>query len=518
MRSMFASLLGSIALASLPAIVQAAPAAPVVTVGADLKQLQFDWDQVPTSNTYELWFKANDGAAWVKYSSIPAARTARIRINVSVHLLDWRVAKYRVAACNPSGCTNSAEVGVSGLPVDAIGYFKPQGTGGGRFYGQSVALSADGKTLAVLSGDPVGAATGSATVTIYRKTTSTDGWRRQARLIPYPIQTDSAYRFQGSPLALSGDGNLVALGVPMEDAGPTVALTSIGAVYLFRFDGSAWSEEQRLTGARIGGTMFGDSVDLDDAGNTLVVMRYKDGTHQAVGATDIYRHTSSGWKKTGTVPVDNSVVQFCRGFALSGDGSTLARTCNSSVNDGFVEVFDVNLGVATLQSEFFTNTHFDRAGIDVDFLGSRLAVRTLDTHVEVWQARSGSWYRDGDVSVGASPAARNDIALSRDGKLLVAGSRAQVSGIGPVYPPGTIVEGVASGSAYVFERNSRQWALRRILRPGNTASQSFGISVAFGDNGRILAVGAPEEPSAATGVGGDPTDTSVPDRGAAWLY
>lgn len=518
MRSLIASIVGALALASLSSFAQAAPGAPVVTVGANLKQLQFDWEQVPTSNSYELWFKANAGAAWVKYSKIPAAQTARIRISVSVHLLDWRVAQYRVAACNPSGCTNSAEVGISGLALDAIGYFKPQGTGGGRFYGQSVALSADGRTFAVLSGDPVGAATGSVTVTIYRKTNSTDGWRREARLIPYPIQSNTAYRFQGSPLAISGDGNLVALGAPMEDGGPTVALTSIGAVYLFRFDGSAWTEEQRITGARIGATLFGDSVDLDDAGSTLVVMRYKDGTQQAIGTTDIYRHSSTGWSKTGTVSVDNAALQFCRGFALSGDGSTLVRTCNSSAHDGFVEVFDLVDGVATLQDDFYTNTHFDRAGIDVDYLGTRVAVRTLDTHVEVWQARSGAWYRDGDVSVGASPAARNDVALSRDGKLLVAGSNAQVSGIGLVYPPGTIVNGVASGSAYVFERNSRQWALRRILRPGNTASQFFGISVALGDNGRILAVGAPEEPSAAIGINDDPTDTSEPDRGAAWLY
>src|SRR3954471_24264757 len=100
MRSVFTSIAGSILLASLSSLVQAAPAAPVVTVGADIKQLQFDWEQVPSSNRYELWFKANDAAPWVEYTEIPAAQTARIRINVSAHLLDWRVAKYRVAACN----------------------------------------------------------------------------------------------------------------------------------------------------------------------------------------------------------------------------------------------------------------------------------------------------------------------------------------------------------------------------------------------------------------------------------
>src|SRR4051812_41523338 len=99
-------------------LVHAAPAAPVITVGAsDIKELQFDWDSVPTTNTYELWFKANAGANWVKYAQTPAQRP-RFRIRISVHLLDWLVARYHVKACNPSGCSTSNDVGVDGLALD----------------------------------------------------------------------------------------------------------------------------------------------------------------------------------------------------------------------------------------------------------------------------------------------------------------------------------------------------------------------------------------------------------------
>src|SRR5215510_6815562 len=81
----------------------APPAAPVITASAsNIKELQFDWESVPQSNYYELWFKADAGAPWVKYAQTPAQRP-RFRIGVSVHLLDWRVARYRVKACNPSG-------------------------------------------------------------------------------------------------------------------------------------------------------------------------------------------------------------------------------------------------------------------------------------------------------------------------------------------------------------------------------------------------------------------------------
>jgi hypothetical protein len=42
--------------------------------------------------------------------------------------------------------------------------------------------------------------------------------------------------------------------------------------------------------------------------------------------------------------------------------------------------------------------------------------------------------------------------------------------------------------------------------------------VALGDNGRVLAVGAPFDPSAATGIDGDRDDASAPERGAVWMY
>src|SRR3954469_14245589 len=80
----------------------APPAAPVITAGAtDIKQLEFNWTPVTRVNWYELWFKANPGAQWVKYAETPAQRP-RFRISASVHLLDWQTARYFVKACNPS--------------------------------------------------------------------------------------------------------------------------------------------------------------------------------------------------------------------------------------------------------------------------------------------------------------------------------------------------------------------------------------------------------------------------------
>ena len=60
--------------------------------------------------------------------------------------------------------------------------------------------------------------------------------------------------------------------------------------------------------------------------------------------------------------------------------------------------------------------------------------------------------------------------------------------------------------------------MRRIIKANTPTPQWFGNSVALGDFGRVLAVGAPFDESAATGIDGDQTDTSSPWRGAVWLY
>jgi len=317
--------LGTPSFAALP------ESAPVVTVGADIEQLQFDWEQVPRSNTYELWFKANDQAPWIKYTQMSSREGSRFRITVSAHLLDWRVAKYRVAACNPGGCLSSDEIGVADLAQDAIGYLKPVSNAAtNHWYGYAVALSADGLTLAVLTGEQVGLAHDTAVVNVYRRPVRGGQWKREARFAPSTLQSGTAQPYFGKPLALSGDGNLLALGLGFEDAvGPNLP-DDTGAVYLFRRQGTTWHQEQRLLGNVVSDNHFGVDVDLDDAGTVLAVARDRDvDTSRYVnGTVDVYRPGSSGWQKERTLSVPTtSTYPACAGNSLSGDGQTLVRTC-----------------------------------------------------------------------------------------------------------------------------------------------------------------------------------------------
>jgi len=448
-------LCAALALVSLPARA-APPPAPHITVGADIKQLQFDWDAVAGGRSYELWFKASDATDWVKYMQIAGTQPPRFRISASVHLLDWRAARYRVAACNASGCTNSNEVTVEDLPLDAIGYFKPTGAGKNRWFGANVAVSADGKTFATLSGETIGSAQGSAVVHVYRKTTPTSGWRREARLTPSSIQPGTSQPYIGSPLALSADGNLLVLGLFAEDAlGPNTP-PDTGAVYLFRRAGTTWHLEQKLVGEARYQNYFGFAIDVDDAGSTLAVWRRYLNYPTYSPTTDIYRHTDAGWVFDHTIPHVSPGETYsgtCYGMALSGDGRTLVRSCSRSRGGAVVQVYDVTASTPRAEIPL---VYSDQGSIDSNYDGTRLAVREAGFRTTVYAWNGSEWVVDG-ILAGSQDGntQRKNIAMSGDGKFVAMGSiHTTAGGTGPVYPPYIYRGQDGVGGVHVYERKA----------------------------------------------------------------
>jgi hypothetical protein len=518
------SFLAALACVLSPIALAGPPPAPVVTVGAsDIKQLQFDWPSVPGVATYELWFRAAPGAQWVKYAETPAGRRI-IRINVSVHLLDWRVARYRVAACNPSGCTNSAEVGVSDLALDAVGYLKPNYVGEDRWFGASVALSADGRTAAVAASELDGSKAYNGIVYVYRKASSTAPWRFDVRLKPSLFRRGSS-NSSGDVLAVNGDGTLVAYGRPGEGIG---GQSGNGAVYLFRRDGTTWTQEKRLVAGGPAFDDFGRTVDLDDSGNTLAVWRRSAVTRFApkYGVTEIYNHTSAGWQHVTTIPVpaDSTDSANCEHFALSGDGKTLLRTCAIPDHSPSQAVVLVHNAPGWGQSALIDAGAYDE--IDTNYDGTLFATRRGYGFADVYRLQQNVWSPDSGSPIDfnndstVSSHGSTSIAMSRDGKIIAAGNAEEdTRGTpGPNYPPIPNDGNGTEGNVFVFERKPSGWKLRRLMKPSVDARTEFGACVALGADGKNMILGAFEDKSPATGIGGDPTQSLESSTGAAWLY
>ena len=514
---------GLLALAA--SVADAAPAAPIVTVGTnDIKQLQFDWDAVPQANRYELWFKANAGASWTLYAQTPAQRPL-IRISVSAHLLDWRVARYLVKACNPSGCTASAEVGVDDLALDAMGYLKPNGPGNNHRFGHTVALSADGATMAVLTGETMGSKPDSVVAHVYRRTTTTSGWRREARLVPPGAQANTSQSFEGQPLALSGDGNTLILGVAKYRTAGVGVPPENGAVFLWRREAAGWRLAETFGGASIERNWYGFNVDMDDTAQTIAIShRYESPGQFAGGTVDVFRWRGAPnnfFQHVYTVPVPaftGTSTAFCAAMSLSGDGKRLFRSC---VLDAwpFVQAVDVSSD-STWNDLLRFGYAGNNLGIDSTYDGKTFITMT-GSGAGVYVEGPNGWVLDGVLgNNGGSTAifAHDNCVISRDGKIAALGNWEDNSiGTGPIYPPYASAD-PGSGAVVVYERKTAGWSLRRLVKPGSTNVQWAGHSVALGNNGKILAVGAPMDASAATGIDGDRDDQTAPERGAVWLY
>jgi trimeric autotransporter adhesin len=112
------------------------------------------------------------------------------------------------------------------------------------------------------------------------------------------------------------------------------------------------------------------------------------------------------------------------------------------------------------------------------------------------------------------------VALSSDGDTLAVGA----------YNEGSNATGIGgdewnelasySGAVYVFERNAMsQWSQQAYVKASNTnAGDAFGHKLALSAEGDVLAVGAYNEDSNATGIDGNQASQAALDAGAVYVF
>ncbi len=205
----------------------------------------------------------------------------------------------------------------------------------GQSFGESVALSADGKTIAVGAPGDEHCPTGihpeppteqcwwddAGAVTVYRF--GDNKWKVEAF-----ITSNTWGWFFGEEVALSDDGNLLAIYAPFEE---TIFENDnplgwekgwLGRVYLYRFDGSEWIEIARVAPADE--TQDIRFVALSSDGSTLVtnLCAYEETDDRWGCETELRRFDGSSWTVRATTPIRD----VCD---LSADGNVLV-ICNDA--------------------------------------------------------------------------------------------------------------------------------------------------------------------------------------------
>jgi hypothetical protein len=403
-------------------------------------------------------------------------------------------------------------------------YVKASNTGAGDQFGFAVALSSDGNTLVVgapfedsaatgIGGNQASNAAGNSGA-VYAFTRSGATWSQQAYLKASNTGANDSF---GRAVALSGDGNTLAVGAQQEDSAATGiggnqasnAAGNSGAAYVFTRSGAAWSQQAYVKASNTGANdLFGIAVALSGDGNTLAVGATQEdsaatgiGGNQASNAAGnsgaVYAFTRSGaaWSQQAYLKASNTGAgdRFGGKVALSNDGNTLA--VGAQAEDSAATGINGNQA---------SNTATDSG-----------AVYVFTRSDAVWSQQA---YLKAS-NTGAGDLFGIAMALSGDGNLLAVGGPQEDSaatGIGGNQADNSALN---SGAAYVFTRAGATWSQQAYVKASNTgANDLFGFAVALSGDGNTLAVRAHLEDSAATGIGGDQTSNAALDSGAAYLY
>jgi trimeric autotransporter adhesin len=240
-------------------------------------------------------------------------------------------------------------------------------------FGWSLALSADGSTLAVgapaedgarsgvVSDRGTGEAMDSGAAYVYARTAS-GAWTHQA-YVKASI-TDSEDHF-GWALALSADGSTLAVGTYLEDSGVAGApAPSSGAVEVYVRDGTAAWAHQAFLKAPNGesGDWFGHAVaPSGDGGTPVAGAPFEDSSATGIGGNQasnaaqgsgaVYlfrRETNGAWTPRSYVKASNTGPgdTFGAAVALSADGGTLAVGAPGEASSATGVGGDLNDGTA----------------------------------------------------------------------------------------------------------------------------------------------------------------------------
>lgn len=209
------------------------------------------------------------------------------------------------------------------------------GARSGDTFGWELALSSDGKTVAV--GAPFSGSAITGYVQVYNWNGSV--WQQLGQ----SILGENDFDFSGSSVALSGDGMILAIGSPNNDGSGTNNF--VGHVRVFKWNGSLWSQ----VGVDIDGEdiddVSGSSVSLSANGKIVAIgARDNSGSGTNAGHVRVYRWNGTSWKQIGLdIDGENPGDKSGQQVLLSMDGMTVAigaiRNDEAGINAGHVRVF-----------------------------------------------------------------------------------------------------------------------------------------------------------------------------------
>lgn len=348
-------------------------------------------------------------------------------------------------------------------------------------FGKAVSISGDGTRIAVGAPENDGNGSLSGHVRVY----DWDGWRwKQAG---NDIDGESSNNLSGTDLALSANGNRLAIGAPDNSGNGS----QTGHVRVYEWDGSDWVQlGQDIEGQGVG-DYFGTSVSISQNGNRLAAGAPGNDTNGTdAGQVRVFEWDGFNWLQIGRDLNGSQQSRMGHDISLSLDGNRVAMGGIGSGNaTGWVRVYE------------FRNGNWSRKGTDIygpgagGQFGSSVSISSTGNIVAIGAPNAGgvreglvrvfrwngiSWVLQGTQIEGEAAGDRfgASVALSPAGNRLAIGASNNGS------------NGIASGNVKVFRWDGLHWIASNEEMVGDSIGDKFGSSVALSSFGDIMIVGA----------------------------
>ncbi|MBV7269120.1 T9SS type A sorting domain-containing protein [Winogradskyella luteola] len=365
-----------------------------------------------------------------------------------------------------------------------------EGTSSDRL-GSSVALSANGNILAVGAEFGDGTAFNSGIIRVYENINNS--WIQ----IGNDINGSQNNGAMGFSMDMSADGTIFVVGALGEDT----TLTNPGRVSVYKYENNTWSLLGGVLSGATASEQFGRSVAISADGNIIAVgAMQSDANGDISGQARIYEFQNNTWVQLGG-PI-NGIAQFNRlgaSIDLSADGTIFAVGAVGYISDTFgsgqVRIYeyigsDWNLmgnpiegqpGVGVEQSGSSLSLSSDGKSIAIGAPGNNVN-GNISGRVSVFEYQNDSWQQVGNDMLGIQQDDNFGFSLALNGD-------ASVVAVGAYKSDGN---GVNSGQARFFKKENNAWIQIGNEVNGVASEDKFGYSIAISNDGLTVVAGAPD--------------------------
>lgn len=334
-------------------------------------------------------------------------------------------------------------------------------------------------------------------------------WSQQQLIVPGEGDIAGGDLF-GSAVAVSGERTLI--GSPFHDD----PVSAAGAAFVYRFNGLNWSVQEKLTASDASsGATFGDAVDLE--GDLAVIGAPFDSEIASLaGAAYVFRFDGSSWVEEAKLTASDAAEAdlFGRAVAVSGSviivGADGDDDAGSLAGSAYVFRFDGQLWEEEAKLTASDAEAGDRFGAAVDIDEDTVVVGAPRESPcpDDPQCNSGSayvfrydgmnWYEQDKLSADPpTPGLFLGASVALDGDFVVVGA------------PGDDDDGNDAGAAFAFGYNSvsKQWPqLARLTPQIGSAAAFFGRSVALSGHRTVIGAEGEENQQGASYIFGGISD------------